>query len=130
MLEDDTVESIQTVGTSQPKIPVRGSCQRCNRTRRTLFRTPRCMCELCDRPIAVKRDRRRACKREEKADLQRPKNISKTDDRGPSSRDAEIRPSSAREHKYHLGHRPWRTSSWHTKWPIVRSTCSASKQPR
>src|SRR5580658_1379746 len=71
-LEDYTVESIQTVGTSQPKIPVRGLCQRCNRTRRAVFRPPRCMRELRNGPIAVKRGRTRTCKREEKADLQRP----------------------------------------------------------
>ena len=76
------------------------------------------MRELRNGPIAVKRGRTRACKREEKADLQRPNNVSRIDDRGPaSSRATRIRPSSAREHKHHLGHRPWRT-------------CSAYKQPR
>jgi hypothetical protein len=111
-LEDYTVESIQTVVRSQPKIPVRGLCQRCDRTRRSVFRTPCCMRELRNGPIASKRGRRQTCKREEKADLQHPTNVSKTDDRGPaSSRATEIRPSSAREQKHHLGHRPWPTCS-------------------
>jgi hypothetical protein len=70
------------------------------------------MRELGDGPIAAKRGTTRACKREEKADLQRPNNVSRTDDRGPaSSRATEIRPSSAREHKHRLGHRPSPTSS-------------------
>ena len=57
------------------------------------------MRELRNRPIAVKRGSTRACKRKEKADLQRPNNVSRTDDRGPaSSRATEIRPSSARGH--------------------------------
>ena len=71
MLEDYTVESIQTVMSSQPKKPVRSLCQPCHRTRRAVFRTPRGMRELGYAPIAVKRGSTRACKREEKADLQR-----------------------------------------------------------
>ena len=102
-LEDGTVESIQTVGTSQPKVPVRGLCQRCNRTRRAFFRPPRCMRELRNGPIAVKRGRTRSCKRQEKADLQRPNNVSRAADRNPaSSRATEIRPSSAQE-RHSLG---------------------------
>jgi hypothetical protein len=62
------------------------------------------MRELRNGPIAVTRGPTRACKREEKTDLQRPNNVSKTDDRSPaSSRATEIRPSSAREHEHRLG---------------------------
>ena len=50
MLENDTVESIQALGASQPKITVRGLCQRCNRARPAVFSAPRCMCELRFRP--------------------------------------------------------------------------------
>src|SRR6185369_4907334 len=103
-LADQTVESIQTFGTSQPKIAIHGLCQRFDYTRRAVFRTPRCMRELRN-PIAGNCGRTRACKREEKADLQHPNNISSASDRGPaSSRATEIRPSSAREHKHHLRH--------------------------
>ncbi len=70
------------------------------------------MRELGNGPIAVQRGSTRACQREEKADLERPNNGSRTGDRGPaSSRATEIRPSSAREHKHHLRRRPRRTSS-------------------
>jgi hypothetical protein len=70
--EDYAIESAETVGTSEPKIAIRGLCQRCNRIWRAVFRTPGSMRELCNRPLAVKRGSTRACKREEKADLQHP----------------------------------------------------------
>jgi hypothetical protein len=66
------VESIQTVGTSQPEIAVRGLCQCLNYIRRAVFRTPHCVRELRNGPIVVMRGRTRAGKDEEKADLQRP----------------------------------------------------------
>src|SRR5262249_57418690 len=83
-LEDDTVESIQTIGSSQPKIPIRGLCQYMNSTWRAVFWTPRCMRELRNSPIAVKRGSTRASKSEEKANLQRPNYASTMNDRPPS----------------------------------------------
>ena len=98
--EDYTVESIETVGTSQPKIAIRGLCQRCNYSRCAVFGTPRGMRELRNGPIALQRGRTRACKRKEKANLQRPNNVSRIDDKRPASSQAtEICPSFARKHK-------------------------------
>ena len=62
------------------------------------------MRELPNGPNAARRDAIRACKRQEKADLQHPIKVSKSSNRDPSSRATRIRPSSAREHKYHLRH--------------------------
>ena len=78
MLEHYTVESKQTVGTSQPKIPVRGLCQCINYTWRTVFRSPRRVRELCNSPIAGKpgSTQTRNCK--EEADHERPHKVSKT----------------------------------------------------
>jgi hypothetical protein len=72
MLEDYTVKPIQTVGTSHPKVAIRGLCKRCNHTRRAVLWTPRSMRKLRNGPIAGRRGGARAgCKREEKEDFQR-----------------------------------------------------------
>lgn len=57
--EDYTVESIETVGTSQPKVAIRGLCQRCNYTRRLqAIPSPLEAIEVSS-PDEVKRSRRK-----------------------------------------------------------------------
>ena len=64
--EEYTVESIETVGASQPKTPIRGLCQRYDGTWRAVFRPPCCMHELRNGPIVRKRGRTRTCKPKER----------------------------------------------------------------